>query len=154
MDAHTRLTTGDLLGLLEIPKDGRMLTFGSSSALFGLEIASARPDILIVICDTESTTTTEIAARCTAERIDNLIIGDTPAGPLVDRVLAVDSLGSLEPGHFVAIRTAMLPGGYAVFVESSAPDAEPLIEKLNGLGYQVADELRGALPGSTVIRAR
>jgi hypothetical protein len=48
----------------------------------------------------------------------------------------------------------MLPGGYAVFVESTEPAAEPLTEKLHGVGYAVADSLDGALAGSTVIRAR
>ena len=48
----------------------------------------------------------------------------------------------------------MLPGGYAVFVESSAPESAPLTEKLREMGYQVADALDGALAGSTVIRAR
>jgi hypothetical protein len=154
MDAHARLKTGDLLTLLQIPKNGRMLTFGAPSAIFGLEIAAERPDILIVVCDTESATTTEVADRATAERLENLVIGDTPAGPLVDRALCVDSMATMEPQHLLTIRTAMLPGGYAVFVESSAPDAAPLVEKLKGLGYQVADELPGALAGSTIIRAR
>jgi hypothetical protein len=154
MDAHDRFTTADLLGLLELPKDGRMLTFGAPSAIFGMEIASARPDTLIVVCDVESQVTTEVADRATAERLDNLIIGDTPAGPLVDRALCVDGLGALNPPHLVTIRSAMLAGGYAIFVESDGPQAQPLIEKLRAIGYQVADELSGALAGSTVIRAR
>ncbi len=154
MDAHDRLTTAELLRLLEIPKDGRVLSFGSSSAIFALEIAAARPDILIVVCDIESTTTTEVADRATAERLENLVVGDTPAGPLVDRALCVDSLAVLLPQNLITIRKATLAGGYAVFVESDAPDAAPLIEKLKGLGYEVADELPGALAGATVIRAR
>jgi len=154
MDAHDRLTTAELLRLLDIPKDGRVLSFGSSSAIFALEIAAARPDILIVVCDIESTTTTEVADRATAERLENLVVGDTPAGPPVDRALCVDSLAVLLPQNLITIRKAMLAGGYAVFVESEAPAAAPLIEKLKGLGYQVADELPGALAGSTVIRAR
>ncbi len=154
MDFHHRLTTAELLRLLEIPHDGRILTFGPSSALFALEIAAERPDTLIVVCDIESTTTTQVADRATAERLHNLVIGDTPAGPLVDRTLCVDALESLLPQHLVTIRTAMLPGGYAVFVESAAPSGAPLVEKLRNVGYQVVDELPGTLAGSTVIRAR
>jgi hypothetical protein len=48
----------------------------------------------------------------------------------------------------------MLPGGYAIFVESTAPAAEPLAEKLHAVGYAIADSLDGVLAGSTVIRAR
>lgn len=154
MEAQDRLTTAELLALLEIPADGRILTFGSPTAPFALEIAVARPDVLIVVCDTESETTTEIAERAVAERLENLIVGDTPAGPLVDRALCIDSLATIVPQHLVTIRTAILPGGYAVFVESSAPDPAPLTEKLHAMGYNVAVALNGALAGSTVIRAR
>jgi hypothetical protein len=154
MERHPRLQSADLLALLDLPTDGRMLTFGASSALFGLEIAAERPDVLIVVCDVESTSTTEVADRATAERLENLVIGDTPAGPLVDRALCVDGLTTVQPQHLVTIRTAMLPGGYAIYVESEAPDAAPLLEKLRGLGYEFAEEVAGALPGATVIRAR
>ncbi|HTX56258.1 MAG TPA: hypothetical protein VMD47_04060 [Candidatus Acidoferrales bacterium] len=154
MEANDRLTTAELLGVLEIPPDGRILSFGSASAIHALEIAAARPDVLIVVCDTESETTTEVSNRATEERLDNLVVGDTPAGPLVDRALCIDSLTAINPQFLVTIRTAMLPGGYAVFVESTAPPAQPLTEKLHATGYAVADALEGALPGSTVIRAR
>jgi hypothetical protein len=142
------------LALLEIPTDGRVLSFGSSSAIYALEIAAARPDVLIVVCDTEGSTTTEVADRALAEHLENLVVGDTPAGPLVDRALCIDGLAKIEPLHLVHIRTAMLPGGYAVFVEPTAPAAQPLTEKLQAAGYAVADALDNALAGSTVIRAR
>ncbi len=154
MEAQQRLTTAELLPLLEIPTDGRILAFGSATAPYALEIAAARPDVLIVVCDIESTTTTEVAERAVAERLENLVVGDTPAGPLVDRALCVDSFDGIVPQHLITIRNAMLPGGYAVFVESSAPDAAPLTGKLHEMGYNVADALDGALEGSTVIRAR
>jgi hypothetical protein len=154
MDSNPPLRTDDLLTLLEIPRDGRVLTFGLPSALYGLEIAARRPDTLIVVCDTESVTTTQLVDRAGDEQLNNLVVGDTPAGPLVDRVLCVDSLSAIEPGHLITVRTAMLPGGYAIFVESAAPDAAPLVAKLKELGYEVADELAGALAGATVIRAR
>jgi hypothetical protein len=154
MEAPDRLTTAELLALLEIPVDGRILSFGSATAWHALEIAAARPDVLIVVCDIESETTTEVAERAVAQRLENLVVGDTPAGPLVDRALCIDSLTTIVPQHLVTIRTAMLPGGYAVFVESSAPEPAPLTEKLHTMGYTVADALPGALAGSTVIRAR
>ncbi|HTV93310.1 MAG TPA: hypothetical protein VMG98_11375 [Verrucomicrobiae bacterium] len=154
MEAHDRLTTGELLALLEIPPEGRILAFGSSSAFYALEIAAARPDVLIVVCDTEGTTTTEVSDRATAEHLENLVVGDTPAGPLVDRTLCVDGLTRIDPSHLVHIRTAMLPGGYAIFVEPTAPAPQPLTEKLQAAGYAVADSLDNALAGSTVIRAR
>jgi len=154
MEAHDRLTTGELLALLEIPAEARILAFGSSSAFYALEIAAARPDVLIVVCDTEGTTTTEVSDRATSEHLENLVVGDTPAGPLVDRALCIDGLTRIEPSHLVHIRTAMLPGGYAIFVEPTAPEPSPLIDKLRAAGYAVADSLDGALAGSTVIRAR
>jgi hypothetical protein len=153
MNAHGRLSTTEILDLLAVPKDGRLLTFGGSSAVFGLEIAVAREDLLIVVCDVESETTTEVADRATAEKLGNLVIGDTPAGPLVDRALCVDLLESIDKSHLVMIRTAMLPGGYAIFVEPEHADAGALTEKLKTLGYQVADAIESPA-GSTIIRAR
>jgi hypothetical protein len=131
-----------------------MLAFGSRTAIFGLEIATARPDALIVVCDTEYETTTQVADRAGAEQLNNLIIGDTPAGPLVDRCLCVDTLSALDPRHLVTILSAMLPGGYAIFIESEKTGAKALIEKLLSFGFTIADELQGALAGSTAIRAR
>ncbi|HUA08731.1 MAG TPA: hypothetical protein VMA98_05600 [Candidatus Acidoferrales bacterium] len=154
MESNDRLSTADLLAVLEIPNDGRILTFGSSTAHYALEIAAARPDVLIVVCDTESEITTEVSDRALVEKLDNLVVGDTPAGPLVDRALCIDNLGALTPQHLVTIRSAMLPGGYAIFVDSTGPEAAPLTEKLRGLGYNVADALDNALAGTTVIRAR
>jgi hypothetical protein len=154
MEAPDRLTTAEVLTLLEVPADGRLLTFGSASAPYALELAAARPDVLIVVCDTESATTTQVSDRALADRLDNLIVGDTPAGPLVDRALCIDSLTTMLPQHLVTIRSAMLPGGYAVFVESTEPKPQALTEKLRAVGYSVTDALDGALAGSTVIRAR
>jgi hypothetical protein len=154
MDAHDRLGTADLLTLLDVPTDGRLLTFGAPSVSHALAIATARPDALVVACDTSAETISQVSERALAERLDNIVAGDTPAGPLVDRALCVDGLAAAEPQHLIMLRTAMLPGGYAIFVESAAPDAMPLTEKLLALGYGIADALDGALAGSTVIRAR
>jgi len=154
MDEHDRFSTADLLTLLAIPAEGRMVTFGSAGAAHALKIAAERPDVLIVVCATDPETITKISAYTLAAKIDNLVVGDTPAGPLVDRALCVDFLAAIEPQHLVMLRTAMLPGGYAIFAESEKPAAAPLAEKLRTLGYAVADALDGALPQATVIRAR
>jgi hypothetical protein len=154
MEGPDRPTIAELLALLEIPSDGRILTFGSAAAPYALEIAATRPDVLIVVCDTESTVTTQVSDRALAERLNNLIVGDTPAGPLVDRALCIDSLTTIAPQHLVTIRTAMLPGGFAVFVESNAPNAAPLTEKLHAMGYVVADPIDSILADFTVVRAR
>jgi hypothetical protein len=154
MEPHPRLSTADVLELLELPRDGRVLAFGPRTALFGLEIAATRPDALVVVCDTEYETTTQVADRAGAEQLNNLIIGDTPAGPLVDRCVCVDTLGTIDPQHLVTILGAMLPGGYAIFIEPETTAAKGLIEKLLSFGFTIADELQGAIAGSTAIRAR
>ena len=100
MEAQERLTTAELLALLEIPVDGRILTYGAPTAPYALEIAALRPDVLIVVWDTESTTITEVSERAVAERLENLVVGDTPAGPLVDRALCLDGMATMGPQQF------------------------------------------------------
>ena len=88
-----------------------------------------------------------------AEQLNNLIIGDTPAGPLVDRALCVGRLLDMDPAHLITIRTAMLPGGYAIFIQPETADVGPLRDKLLQYGYEIADEVQ-APSGATAIRAR
>ncbi len=142
----------DLLPVLDIPRDGRVLTFGAGSALVALDIAAARPDVLIVVCDTTSEVTRSVSDRALEEKLDNIVVGDTPAGPLVDRALCYDSFGTLADMDFVTLRTAMLPGGYAIFAETTI-SANDITDKLRKFGYHVADAL-DSIPGHNVVRAR
>ena len=152
MEANEQRISDALLPVLDIPKDGRALTFGAGSALVALAIAAARPDILLVVCDTTSEVTRSVSDRALAEKLDNIIAGDTPAGPLVDRALIFDSFGTLQDMDFVTVRNAMLPGGYAIFAEKTTPTSE-IIDKLQKTGYKVADPI-DALPGHNCVRAR
>ncbi|HET9030747.1 MAG TPA: hypothetical protein VFN49_11275 [Candidatus Aquilonibacter sp.] len=152
MEANEQRLSDALLPVLDIPKDGRVLTFGAGSALVALEIATARPDVLMVVCDTTYEVTRSVSDRALAEKLDNIIAGDTPAGPLVDRGLIFDSFHSLQDGDFITIRRAMLPGGYAIFAETNT-SATDIVEKLKKFGYEVADEIE-SLPGHNVVRAR
>jgi hypothetical protein len=153
MDALEGLDTAGLLSVLDIPKDGRMLTFGAASAVPGMEIAAQRPDVLIVVCDTTSEVTRSVSDRSLAEGLNNVIVGDSPAGPLVDRALCVNSLHSIAPPDLVTIRTAMLPGGYGIFMEQNVP-AQEIAQRLKSFGFSVADPLDGVVAGWHVVRAR
>jgi hypothetical protein len=59
----------------------------------------------------------------------------------------------MGPSEFIAIRTAMLPGGYAIFLEPGAGAADTAA-KLKGLGYTIADPIETAIPGYYAVRAR
>ncbi|MBV8638693.1 MAG: hypothetical protein JO322_11485 [Candidatus Eremiobacteraeota bacterium] len=152
MEANEQHIAGALLPVLDIPKDGRVLTFGAGSALVALGIAAARPDVLIVVCDTTSEVTRSVSDRALAENLNNIIAGDTPAGPLVDRALCYDSFGTLQDVDLVTLRNAMLPGGYAIFAETTI-SANDIADRLRKFGYQVADAL-DSLPAHNVVRAR
>lgn len=153
MDANDRPTLPAIQALLAAPQDGRLLAFGAATSDFAMDIAAARPDLLIILCDTTSEVTRAVSDRCVAEKIDNLVVGDTHAGPPVDRALAISSTEAMTPSEFLALRTAMLPGGYAIFIEPGT-DAEPTIAKLKGFGFAVADQLESPIGGHYVIRAR
>lgn len=130
-----------------------MLTFGAASAGPGMKIAARREDVLIVICDTTSEVTRAVSDQSLTDHLHNIIVGDSPAGPLVDRALCVNSLHSIAPPELTMLRTAMLPGGYAIFLEESVSAGE-IAEKLKAFGFTVADPLDGALQGWQVVRAR
>lgn len=152
MEANEQRISDALLPVLDIPKDGRALTFGAGSALVALAIAAARPDILLVVCDTTSEVTRSVSDRACAEKLDNIIAGDTPAGPLVDRALVFDSFGTLADMDFITMRNAILPGGFVIIAEANTP-ASDIIEKLQKTGYKVTDEING-IAGHNVVRAR
>jgi hypothetical protein len=153
MDADPSLTLPAILDLLDAPSDGRLLAFGASSASHALKIAAKRPDLLIIVCDSTYEVTRQLSNVATAERLDNIIVGDTHAGPPVDRSLFVGAAGEVPPADLIAIRRATLPGGYAIFIEPGT-DAQGTIAKLREFGYEVTDEVESPIAGHRVIRAR
>jgi hypothetical protein len=152
MTANAQVTTDALLPVLNIPKEGRLLSFGAGGALVSLEIAAQRPDILVVLCDTSYETTRMVSDRSLAEKLDNIIVGDTPAGPLVDRALIFEAFAALQDLELVTIRNSMLPGGYAIFADSGAP-GDAMAAKLTAFGYKVADVL-DSIDDLHIVRAR
>jgi hypothetical protein len=153
MEALEGLDTAALLAVLEIPQDGRMLTFGAASAYPGMSIAEQRPDVLIVVCDTTSEISGLVSQQALERGLHNVIVGDSPAGPLVDRSLCINSLHSLAPPELSMIRTAMLPAGYGIFLEQKVT-ADEIAAKLKQFGFQVADPMPDILPGWHAVRAR
>ncbi len=152
MEANAPRMTDALLPVLNLPKDGRLLSFGAGGAMAAMEIAEARDDVLVVICDTSYETTRRISDLALERGLHNVVIGDSPAGPPVDRALVFQSTQGLQGMDLVTIRTAILPGGYAVFVDSSVDGAQ-LAEQLKAVGYAVTDVL-DPLGDYTVVRAR
>lgn len=153
MQGTERPTLPAILDLLAAPTDGRLLAYGASTADLAMEIAAKRPDLLIILCDTTSEVTRALSDRCVAEKLDNIVIGDTHAGPPVDRSLAVGGLSALGPLELSSIRNNTLPGGYVLFIEEGS-DAAPFVEQLKALGYKVTDVVDSPFPGYFVVRAR
>jgi len=153
MQGTERPTLPAILDLLAAPQDGRLLTYGASTADLAMEIAASRPDLLIILCDTTSEVVRPLSDRCVAEKLDNIVIGDTHAGPPVDRSLAVGGLAILGPLELSSIRNNTLPGGYVLFVDEGS-DGTAFAAQLQALGYKVTDVLESPFPGYFVVRAR
>ena len=152
MAADAQRISDVLLPVLNIPKEGRLLTFGANSAMIALDIAAERDDILVMACDTTYETTREVSDRSLAAGLNNVIIGDSPAGPLVDRALVYQSFATLQDMDLVTIRTAILPGGYAIFADASVAGND-VAARLKQCGYAVADVL-DTLGELAIVRAR
>ncbi len=153
MEQSVRPTLAEILGLLALPDEGRLLAFGAPTSDYALGIAAERPDGLVIVCDTTYETTRTVSDRALAERLHNIIVGDTHAGPSVDRALYVGPLRDLGRSDFNAMRTAMLPDGFGIFIEPGN-DPAPAVETLRERGYRVIDVVESPVPDHIVVRAR
>lgn len=143
-----------LLELLEVPKDGRVLDFAAGSGRYGLALAAARPDALVVVCEKDPEMMKIVMKAAIEEKFENLVVGDTPAGPPSDRGLAVNVLSALPDLDLVTLRNSVVPEGYVLFVDS-APEHDHAVARLRRLGYTQFTSLDvPEFPAHFALRAR
>lgn len=143
-----------LLELLDVPANGRVLDFAAGTGRYGLALASARPDALIVVCERDPDMMKLVMQAAIQERFENLVVGDTPAGPPADRGLAVNVLDALSDLDLVTLRNSVVPEGYVLFVDERAA-YEGALERLRRLGYgSFSPIVHPALTRHFALRAR
>ena len=143
-----------LLALLDVPANGRVLDFAAGTGRYGLALAAARPDALIVVCERDPDMMKVVMEAAIEERFENLVVGDTPAGPPADRGLAVNVLDALSDVDLVNLRNSVVPGGYVLFVDDPA-EYDHALERLRRLGYASFTRVdRPELPQHFALRAR
>lgn len=143
-----------VLRLLDVPNEGRVLDFDAGSGSYGMALASARPDALVVVCEKDPDLMNALMKRAIEENFDNLVVGDTPAGPPADRGLAINVLGKAVDLDLVTLRNAIAPDGHVLFVDDAA-GCEVAVERLKRLGYQRIERVDAPeLPAYFVLRAR
>ena len=143
-----------LLELLDVPQNGRVLDFAAGTGRYGLALAAARPDALIVVCEKDPDMMKLVVASAIEERFENLVVGDTPAGPPADRGLAVNVLAALPDVDLITLRKSIVPEGYVLFVDDLREYANSL-ERLRRLGYGEFTLLESPeFPGHFALRAR
>ncbi|HEV7221629.1 MAG TPA: hypothetical protein VGN42_02955 [Pirellulales bacterium] len=143
-----------LLDLLDVPPEGRVLDYAAGTGRYGLALASARPDALIVVCEKDPEMMNAVMDAAAEQRFENLVVGDTPAGPPADRGLAVNVLAQVSDLELVNLRKAVVPEGFVLFVDELGT-YDTAAERLQRLGYTQLDRLdTPEFPGNFVVRAR
>jgi SAM-dependent methyltransferase len=119
----------DVVRLLDAPRDGLIVDFGSGTGMYGAEIARRRPDLRVLALDEQPEMLERIAARIAHEQIANLEAIDPGAlGPLrgaVDRVLALNVLHELGDDALAALVALLRPGGGALVIDWNADVERP-----------------------------
>ncbi|MEO9169854.1 MAG: hypothetical protein ABI282_02095 [Candidatus Baltobacteraceae bacterium] len=143
-----------LLELLDVPVAGRVLDFAAGTGRYGLALAAARPDALIVVCERDPEMMKVVMSAAIEGKFENLVVGDTPAGPPADRGLAVNVLAALPDLDLVTLRKSVIPEGYVLFVDDLSRYVES-VERLRRLGFERFTQLNvPELPLHFALRAR
>lgn len=143
-----------LLAYLDVPQEGRVLDFAAGTGHFGMALATARPDALVVVWEKDPDLMNAIMKNAFEQRFENLVVGDTPAGPPADRGLAVNVLSKAEDLDLVTLRNAVCPEGHVLFVDEAAA-FDGARERLKQLGYTTLEKVEAPdMPAHFVLRAR
>jgi len=131
-----------LLALLEIPPGGTLVDFGTGTGLYALEIARRRPDVRVIALDEQPQMLAhvrEAIARCGLGNIE-AVASDALAGLAgsADRILALNVLHELGDQALGDVRSLLVDGGTAAFVDWNA-DVERPVGPPRDHVYDVAD---------------
>lgn len=115
--------------LLDAPRDGVIVDFGSGTGMYAAEIARRRPDLRVLALDEQPEMLERITARIAHEQIGNLEPIDPPALPplrgTVDRVLALNVLHELGDEALAALVGLLRPDGGALVIDWNADVERP-----------------------------
>ena len=111
------MPAGAIVARLEVPQEGRVIDLGAGTGRYTFAIAKAHPDAFVVAVDTQPGFVRIIAERCLEGKFDNVVTGDTPAGPPADRILLLNVLHEMTDLDLNPVRAALSPEGWMLVID-------------------------------------
>jgi 2-polyprenyl-3-methyl-5-hydroxy-6-metoxy-1,4-benzoquinol methylase len=115
--------------MLDIPRGGKALDFGTGTGTYAIQLASLRPDIEVIGLDELAEMLDRLRAKPAAARLTNL----KPAHSTrwkdyegkIDRVLALNVLHELGDEALSKLKALLKPNGAALFIDWNAELERP-----------------------------
>lgn len=163
------LSVAQVLAMLEAPRGGVVIDFGTGTGTFAIEIAKRRSDLHIVALDEQPGMLELLRAKPQAMRLENLetILTDEIdrfAGA-ADRILALNVLHELGDDALGQIKNLLKPSGAVLFIDWDSSIDRPVgppkdhtysageaRTRLEGFGFRV--ELQASAKYHFVLRAQ
>ncbi|HUY11199.1 MAG TPA: class I SAM-dependent methyltransferase, partial [Candidatus Dormibacteraeota bacterium] len=105
---------------------GRVIDLGAGTGRYTFAIAKAHPDAFVVAVDTQPGFVRIIAQRCLDDQYDNVVTGDTPAGPPADRILLLNVLHEMSDLELNPVRAALSSTGWMLVIDWDAAIERPV----------------------------
>ncbi len=155
--------------LLDAPRDGLVVDFGTGTGAFAIPLATARPDLTVVALDEQPEMLKMLRAKPEVASLSNLKpVLTEEIGPYVgkaDRILAINVLHELGDDAMRELISLMKPDGVALFVDWNSevdrpvgPPRDHTYGSADGArrveNFGLSAETLAPLPYHYVIRAR
>ncbi|HUB09520.1 MAG TPA: class I SAM-dependent methyltransferase [Myxococcales bacterium] len=120
------LPPAGVLAMLDIPRNGWIVDFGTGTGTYALEIAAARPDVTVVALDEQRAMLDRLSAKLAARPLPNVkvVLARTPAARALegraDRVLALNVLHELGDDALRELAALLASAGRALFIDWNA----------------------------------
>lgn len=123
------LPPADVVALLDAPRGGVVVDFGTGTGTYAIELARVRPDLRVVGLDEQEPMLALLRKKLAAAPLPNIepVLSGTEAARALkagaDRVLAINVLHELGDDAMRELAAQLKPDGRAVFIDwSSAVD--------------------------------
>ena len=154
------LPPAEVFALLEAPRGGTVVDFGTGTGTYAIELARARPDLRVIALDEQQAMLDKLQAKLVSDPLENLelVLARTPAARTlegtVDRVLGLNVLHELGDDALKELLALPGPAGRALLVDWSATvdrdvgpprdhvySPEEAATRLEALGFRVDGQL-------------